>query len=254
VPQQTRRRRPPEEERGSVVAGRRPVLELLQLGRPIEKVMVADNLSRSPILGEIKRRVARASVPLRIVPKTELDRMAEGLNHQGVAAIAGRFRYTPFERLVAPNDAAVLFVDGVTDPHNLGSLLRSAEGAGFSVAIPAHRAAAVTPTVRRVSAGAGEIVPVARVTNLSRAVDEARAAGLWIVGLDEDADEVIWKSDLVEPPVGLVVGAEDRGISRIVRERCDALVRIPQVGRLGALNVAVAGAVAMFEVVRRRQG
>jgi 23S rRNA (guanosine2251-2'-O)-methyltransferase len=254
VPQPTRPSPSSGDDQASVVAGRRPVLELLALGRPIETVVVADNLSRSPILGEIKRRVARARVPLQVVSKTELDRMARGLNHQGVAAITGRFRYTPLEKLFAGTDAAVLFVDGVTDPHNLGSLLRSAEGAGFSVVIPVHRAAGVTPTVRRVSAGAGEIVPVARVTNLSRAVDEARAAGLWIVGLDQDADEIIWKSDLLEPPVGLVVGAEDRGISRIVRERCDGLVRIPQVGRLEALNVAVAGALAMFEVVRRKQG
>ncbi len=216
--------------------------------------MVADNLSRAPIVGEIKRRAAQAHVPLRIVPREELDLIAQSVNHQGVAARTGRFRYTPLEKLFAPADSAVLFVDGVTDPHNLGSLLRSADGAGFSVVVPAHRAAAVTATVRRVSAGAAETVPVARVTNLTRAVDEARRAGLWIVGLDQEADEVIWRSHLVERPVGLVVGAEDRGISRSLREHCDGLVRIPQVGRLGALNVAVAGAIAMFEVVRRRHG
>jgi 23S rRNA (guanosine2251-2'-O)-methyltransferase len=252
MPRKAQRNDSSAEDQASVVAGRRPVLELLELGRPIETVVVAENLSRSPVLGEIKRRVAKARVPLQVVSRAELDRMARGLNHQGVVAIAGRFRYTSLETLVAPTGAAVLFVDGVTDPQNLGSLLRSAEGAGFSVVIPAHRAAAVTPTVRRVSAGAGEIVPVARVTNLSRAVDEARAAGLWIVGLDQDADDVIWNSQLLEPPVGVVVGAEDRGISRVVRERCDGIVRIPQVGRLGALNVAVAGALAMFEVVRRQ--
>ncbi len=237
-----------------MVAGRRPVLELLRLGRPVESVIVADNVARASIIEEIKRTAVQARVPLRVVPKDVLDRIAGGLNHQGVAARTGRFRYAPLEKLFAPADAAVLFIDGVTDPHNLGSLLRTAEGAGFSVVVPVHRAARVTAAVRRVSAGGAEIVPIARVANLARAVDEARRAGLWIVGLDHDADEVIWRSHLVERPVGLVVGAEDRGISRSLREHCDGLVRIPQVGRLGALNVAVAGAIAMFEVVRRRHG
>jgi 23S rRNA (guanosine2251-2'-O)-methyltransferase len=253
VPRGRRSSRSSDDEQSSVVAGRRPVLELLRLGHPVESVVVADTPSRSEVLREIKRRVARAQVPLRVVPRAELDIIARGLNHQGVAAIAGRYRYAPLERLLAQGDPAVLFVDGVTDPQNLGSLLRSAEGAGFSVVVPVHRAAAVTPAVRRVSAGASEMVHVARVTNLSRAVDEARAAGLWILGLDQEAERYLWESDLAEPPVGFVVGAEDRGISRSVRQRCDDLVRIPQVGRLGALNVAVAGAIAMFDVVRRRQ-
>jgi 23S rRNA (guanosine2251-2'-O)-methyltransferase len=110
----------------------------------------------------------------------------------------------------------------------------------------------VTPAVRRVSAGAAEVVPVARVPNLSQALDEARRAGLWILGLDEKAESSLWASDLAQPPVGLVLGAEDKGISRLVREHCDDLVGIPHRGRIDSLNVAVAGAVAMFEVARRR--
>ena len=118
--------------------------------------------------------------------------------------------------------------------------------------MPAHRAVGVTPAVRRVSAGAAEVVPVARVPNLSHALDEARRGGLWILGLDEKTDDDIWHSDLAQPPVGLVLGAEDRGISRLVKEHCDALVRIPSGGKIDSLNVAVAGAIAMFEVARRR--
>ena len=194
-------------------------------------------------------------IPVRTVPKAEIDKAAGGLNHQGVVAITGRYRYAPLQELLKVPDPCLLFLDGLTDPHNLGSLLRSADGAGFTgVVLPARRSVAVTSAVRRVSAGAAEVVPVAREGNLGRAVDEAREAGLWILGLDEDAPQDIWSSDLLEPPVGLVLGAEDRGISPTIRERCDAVVSIPSVGRLSSLNVGVAGAVVMFEIARRRRG
>src|SRR5688500_884211 len=194
-------------------------------------------------------------VPVRTTPKRELDKLAAGLNHQGVIAVTARFRYTPLSDLLKGAAPSLLFLDGLTDPHNLGSLLRSADGAGFSgIVLPARRSVAVTAAVRRVSAGAAEIVPVAREGNLGRAIDEAREAGLWILGLDEDAPQDIWSSDLLEPPVGLVLGAEDRGISPTIRERCDAVVSIPSAGRLSSLNVAVAGAVVMYEIARRRKG
>ena len=237
---------------GSVLAGRRPVLELLRAGRPAQRVLIADGMRPSKVIGEIRRRAEELSIPVRFVPREQVERTARGLNHQGVAAITGRFRYTPLDQLLAADQPCVLFLDAVTDPHNLGSLLRSADCAGFGgIVLPAHRSASVTPAVRRVSVGASEVVPVARVTNLGRALDEARNSGLWILGLDENASGDLWSSDLAEPPVGLVLGAEDRGISKSVRERCDEVVRIPHAGRIGSLNVAVAGAVAMFEVARR---
>ena len=191
---------------------------------------------------------------MRVVPRAEIDRLAPGLNHQGVVALTGPFRYTPLpELLLSAPKPAVVFLDAVMDPHNLGSLLRSADGAGFAgVVVAARRAAGVTAAVRRVSAGASEFVPVARVTNLGRALDDARRAGLWTVGLDQDAAEDLWTSHLMEPPVGLVLGSEDRGISPAVRRHCDAFVSIPHRGALDSLNVATAGAVAMFEVARRR--
>jgi 23S rRNA (guanosine2251-2'-O)-methyltransferase len=178
--------------------------------------------------------------------------VAEGLNHQGVVAQVGRYRYAAIEELLR-DGRFLLFLDGVTDPHNLGSLLRSADGAGFSgIVVPAHSAAGVTATVRRVSAGAAEVVPVSRVTNLGRAIDQAREAGFWIVGLDGNADVPLWDSDALDPPLGLVLGSEGKGVSRVVKERCDSIVRIPSQGRLESLNVAVAGALAMFEATRRR--
>jgi 23S rRNA (guanosine2251-2'-O)-methyltransferase len=231
------------------------VLELLRAGTPAQRVLIARDLGRSAILGEIRRRAEAAGVAVRIVPKAEIEARAKGLNHQGVVAETARYRYTPLPRLLEGDRAALLFLDGVTDPHNLGSLLRSADGAGFNgVVVRSHRSVGVTATVRRVSAGASEMVPVARVTNLARALDDARGAGLWIVGLDGGAPDDLWSSDLIERPIGLVLGAEGKGISKAVEARCDALVGIPLGGRLDSLNVAVAGAVAMFEVLRRSGG
>ncbi|MDQ3963489.1 MAG: 23S rRNA (guanosine(2251)-2'-O)-methyltransferase RlmB [Actinomycetota bacterium] len=236
-----------------LIYGRRPVVELLRSGGPAERVLLERSAAPSSAIGDIRKRAESAGVPIRMVPRTELDRLTDGGNHQGVAAVTGRFRYADLPELLARPAAALLFLDGITDPHNLGSLLRSADGAGFDgIVIPARRAAQVNSTVRRVSAGAAEVVPVARVTNLARALDDARTAGIWVVGLDQEAEESLWTSDLLEPPLALVLGAEDRGLAPNVRGHCDALVTIPSVGRLESLNVAVAGAVAMFEVARRR--
>ncbi|MBW3595503.1 MAG: 23S rRNA (guanosine(2251)-2'-O)-methyltransferase RlmB [Actinobacteria bacterium] len=239
----------------SILAGRQPVLELLRAERTAERIVVGEHVAASKTISEIRKRANALGIPMRTAPKSEIDRLAGGLNHQGIVAITGRFRYTPLDDLLKAPAPALLFLDGVTDPHNLGSLLRSADGAGFTgVVLPARRSVGVTSAVRRVSAGAAEVVPVAREGNLGRAVDAAREAGLWILGLDEDAADDIWSSELLEPPVGIVLGAEDRGISPTIRERCDAVVSIPSSGRLSSLNVAVAGAIVMFELARRRRG
>lgn len=235
-----------------MLTGRQPVVELLRARRPAERILLASGLSSAAILTEIRKLAEQAAIPVKVVPRPEIDRLAEGENHQGVVAVTGRYRYRSLESLLMPQ-ACLLFLDGVTDPHNLGSLIRTAECCGFDgLVVPAHRSAGVTTTVRRVSAGAAEVVEVARVTNLGRGIDQAKEAGLWIVGLDGAASDDIWSSELLEPPIGVVLGAEGKGISKTIRERCDGLVRIPQKGRIGSLNVAVAGAVAMFEIVRRR--
>jgi 23S rRNA (guanosine2251-2'-O)-methyltransferase len=248
----TRSKNPAAISQDHYVYGRQPVLELLRTTSLPQKVLIAKELAPSGIIGRIRRTAEAASVVVRVVPKGEIDRLAAGGNHQGVLAIAGPYRYAPMEELLARDAPALLFLDGVTDPHNLGSLLRSADGAGFDgIVIPSHRSVGVTAAVRRVASGAAEVVPVARVTNLGRAIDEAREAGLWVVGLDEDADEELWSTPLTQRPVGLVLGAEGGGISRHIRGRCDGLARIPTRGRLASLNVAVAGAVAMFEIARR---
>lgn len=229
------------------------MLELLDSDRPIERVLVAAELAPSAILGRIRRRAEERTVPFRVVPKVEVENLARGLNHQGVVAVAGKYRYVSLESLLTDPAPVVVFLDGITDPHNLGSLLRSADGAGIGgIVIPTHRSASVNDTVRRISAGAAEVAKVARVGSLGSALDRARDAGLWLVGLDERGREDIWTSDLLVPPVGLVLGSEDRGLGKAVRDRCDALVRIPQFGHLASLNVSVAGAIVMYEVARRR--
>ena len=218
----------------------------------MKRILLAEGLDPSSVIAEIRKRATQTDVPVKVVPRTELDKHAHGTNHQGVVAFTARYRYAELHRLFEQERPAVLFLDGLTDPHNLGSLLRSADGAGFNgVVVPARRSVNVTAAVRRVSAGAAEVVPVARVNNLSSALDAARKAGLWIVGLDQDAPEDVWATKLLERPVGLVLGSEDRGLSQGVRAHCDGLVSIPSAGTLDSLNVAVAGAVAMFEVARR---
>jgi 23S rRNA (guanosine2251-2'-O)-methyltransferase len=230
------------------------VLEHLAAGAATERLIVAQEASRGDSLAEILRRAEAGSIPTRRVPRSELDRLAGGGNHQGVAVLAAPFHYADLATLLASDGAAILILDGVMDPHNLGSLLRSADGAGFDgVVIRMRRAAQVTAAVRRVAAGAAEFVAVARVPNTTLAVERAKEAGLWVVGLDEDsAGGDLWASGSLEPPVALVMGSEDRGIAPKVREQCDEICRIPSRGRVGSLNVSVAGAIAMFEVARRR--
>ncbi|MFN2525405.1 MAG: 23S rRNA (guanosine(2251)-2'-O)-methyltransferase RlmB [Actinomycetota bacterium] len=237
----------------NILPGPRAVAEALRAGTSIQRVLLAQRLRPSPGLAEIRRLANEGSIPIRVVPTTELDRLARGVRHQGVVAVTAPFNYSSFGALLHGESAALLFLDGVSDPQNLGSLIRSAECAGFSgVVIPTHRSAGVTATVRRVSAGAAEVIPVARVTNLGRSIEAARESGLWVIGLDERAHEDIWSSDLLETPVGLVLGAEGKGISPGVRGHCDGFVRIPVGGQLSSLNVGVAGALAMFEVARKR--
>lgn len=245
-----RRSREPDDD---VVAGRRPVVELLRAGGQVERILVADGVAGSAPIAEIRARAKAAGVPLKVVPRTEIDALADGTNHQGVVASGARFHYRALKDLLAVDSPALLFLDGVTDPQNLGSLLRSAEGAGVTgVVLPTRRSTGVTAAARRASAGASELIPVARVGNLSQAIDEARRAGVWIVALVGDTETTLWDSDLLEPPVGLVLGAEGRGISPGVMAHCDATLSIPLVGRIESLNVGVAGAIVMFELARRR--
>jgi 23S rRNA (guanosine2251-2'-O)-methyltransferase len=240
------------------IEGRNPVREALRAGRGLRRILLAEGIAERGTVGEIVESARTAGVRIERVPRAVLDRIAAGRVHQGVIAEAEPYRYRSWEEAVqaalARGEPPLLVaVDGITDPQNLGSLVRSAEAAGaHALLVPRRRAAPVTPVVEKASAGALEHLPIDQVPNLDRALDRCKTSGIWVVGLDGDGNIPLWECDLLTEPLVLVVGAEGKGLSRLVSERADARVRIPMGGQVGSLNAAVAGAVALFEVRRRR--
>lgn len=235
--------------------GRRAVQEALLAGVRTRRLLLAEG--RHPGFEELESLAVERGIAIECVPKRELDRIARGATHQGVVAAVEPFRYRTLADVI---DAAltergpVVVADGVSDPQNLGALIRVADAVGAAgLVLPERRAAPVTPAARKASAGAAEHVPIARVTSIAKAFDELKRTGLWVVGLAEDAPRELYETDLPSP-LALAVGSEGRGLSRLVRERCDLLVRIPMFGRVSSLNVAQAAAVALFEWRRRGAG
>jgi 23S rRNA (guanosine2251-2'-O)-methyltransferase len=198
----------------------------------------------------------KLGIPVRFLLRTELDRMAGTAAHQGVVAVTSAKQYNDLEDVIAAKrgDYSLLVVlDGVEDPHNLGAILRTADAAGANgIVIPERRAAAVTGTVTKASAGASEHLPIAKVTNIARTVEELKDHNIWTVGLDERApqtyDALDYKMDCA-----VVLGAEGKGLHDLVKRKCDFLVSIPMLGKVPSLNVSVAGAVVMYEIVRQRR-
>lgn len=238
------------------VPGRRAVLEALHAGRPLRKILITRTARHSEIIHEILQSARRRGVVVQFADRQRLDELAPTGHHQGVIALAAAKSLATVEEILAVARARdqppfVLVLDGVEDPANLGAVIRTAEGAGVhGVIIPKHRAVSLTPTVARTSAGALEHLPVAQVTNISRTLDELKAAGLWVVGADPDASEIYHRVRLVTP-LAVVMGGEGRGLGRLVREHCDLLVRLPMRGKISSLNVAVATGVLLYEVVRQ---
>ena len=240
---------------GEQVEGRQAVVELLAAGRrPVLDVWIDDSADHAPILERIGDLAARRRVPLRRVPRTRLAAEARTEAPQGVLAHARPLPEADLDELCRSSTPPFLLaLDGVTDPQNLGGLLRTAEAAGVTgVVLPRHRAVHVTPAVTKAAAGAVEHVPIAMVGGLPGALARASELGLWVVGLDPTADESLFGLPVADAGVVIVLGAEGRGLSRLVRQRCDSLVSIPLQGALPSLNVAAAGALALFEVSRRR--
>jgi len=198
----------------------------------------------------------RLSVPVRFVPRTELDRMAGNAAHQGVVAVTSAKQYSDLDDVVGAKRgqySLVLVLDGVEDPHNLGAILRTADAAGADgVIIPERRAAGVTGTVTKTSAGASEHLPIAKVTNISRTVEELKDHNLWTVGLDEHSKQTYYALNY-NMDCALVLGAEGKGLHDLVKRKCDFLVSIPMLGKVSSLNVSVAAAVVLYEIVRQRR-
>ncbi len=233
----------------SAIAGIHPVREALVAGCPLERVTVARGLA-GPRIQEIIDLARERGVPLRFEERRNLDRMAHGANHQGVVAVGAAARYAELAD-VAGRAAMVVALDGVEDPHNLGAIIRTAHAAGAgAVLIPERRAAGITETVARAAAGALAHIPLVRVGNLGRALDDLKGRGYWIYGLDERGTEDHEQVEYAAPTV-LVLGGEGRGLHQNISKRCDHLVRISLAGGIASLNVSVAAGVALFEWRRR---
>jgi 23S rRNA (guanosine2251-2'-O)-methyltransferase len=255
----------PERRRvdSDLLVGRNPVLEALRAGMPASRLFLSTSLDSDDRVNEAARLAGEQGVEVLEVTRAELDRRCDsngqpGAVHQGMALQARPYRYLVPEDLLeralgADEPPLIVALDGVTDPHNLGACLRSADAAGVhAVVAPRDRAAGLNPVARKVASGAAESVPFAQVTNLARTLRWLQEQGVWVIGTagDEGAED-LWDVDFTGP-VALVLGAEGAGMRRLTREHCDRLVRIPMAGAVESLNVSVAAGVCLFEAVRQR--
>jgi 23S rRNA (guanosine2251-2'-O)-methyltransferase len=240
-----------------IVAGKHAVIEALRSGRTLNKVWIAESAQKhviTPVISEAKK----IGVIIQYVDKRKLDQLAAGINHQGVVAQVAPYDYVEVDDLLAAAKAKdetpfLLLLDEIEDPHNLGSILRTAECTGVhGVIIPKRRSVGVTATVSKTSAGAAAYVPVARVTNMAQTIEALKEEGIWVAGADASADQFAYESDL-KMPLAIVIGNEGKGIGRLVKEKCDFLVKLPMYGQLNSLNASVAAAVIMYETVRQRR-
>lgn len=239
------------------ILGRRAVMEALKAGREINKLLVQEN-TEGGSFAEILHRAREVGVVIQTVPKAKLDEITQRSAHQGVVAYIAAKAYLELDELIKlalkRKPGLLVMLDGIEDPHNLGSILRSADAAGASgVIIPKRRAVPLTGTVAKASAGALEHIEVARVSNLSQAIDELKEAGFWIIGADAKAPVFHWQADFTMPTV-LVIGNEGDGLARLTTERCDLLVKLPMQGQVDSLNAGVATGILLYEAVRQRAG
>lgn len=239
----------------AIIEGRNPVIEALKSGRVIEKIMVnksAKEGSIKKILGMAKE----ANIIVQQVDRHKLDEISESHSHQGVIAITSEYRYYDLDEVLEipknkGEDAFFIILDGITDPHNLGSIIRTADAVGaHAVIIPKRRSANITPVVSKASAGAVEYVPVCKVTNIVNTIKTLKENNIWIAAVDMDGD-TFYKQNL-SGDICLVVGSEGNGISRLVKENCDFTVSMPMSGNVTSLNASVAGGILLYEVYRQR--
>lgn len=239
------------------IEGRNAVLEAFRSGKTIDKLFVLDGCQDGPIKS-ITREARKQDTIINYVAKERLDQLSETGKHQGIVAYAAAYEYAEVEDMLKlakeKGEPPFLFLlDGIEDPHNLGAMIRTANQAGaHGVIIPKRRAAGLTATVAKTSAGALNYTPVAKVTNLSAVIEELKAQGLWFVCADMGGD-LMYRVDL-KGPIGLVIGSEGDGVSRLVKEKCDMTAAIPMKGDIDSLNASVAAGVLAYEIVRQRLG
>ena len=239
----------------SMIEGRNAVIEAYRSGKCIDKLYVLDGCQDGPVL-TIKREAKKAGTLIKYVDKQLLDNMSETGKHQGVIAVTAAYDYAEVSDILDKarelnEDPFIVLLDNIEDPHNLGAIIRSAHQAGaHGVIIPKNRAVGLTATVARTSAGALNYIPVAKVTNLSKTIEDLKKEGLWFVCADMDG-EVMYKLNL-KGPIGVIIGSEGEGVSRLVKEKCDFIASIPMKGQIDSLNASVAAGVLMYEIVRQR--
>ncbi len=237
------------------IEGRNAVTEALRAGKPIDRLFILDGCNDGPV-STIKREAKKREVPVKFVDKERLDHMSESGHHQGVIARCAAYEYAQVDDILHAakekgEDPFIILLDNIEDPHNLGAIIRSANLAGaHGVIIPKNRAVGLTATVARTSAGALNYTPVAKVTNLARTIDELKDQGIWFACADMDG-ETMYNVNLTGP-IGLVIGSEGEGVSRLVKQKCDYICSIPMKGDIDSLNASVAAGVLMYEIVRQR--
>jgi len=240
------------------VAGRNPVLEILKTDKEIDKLYIL----KGDLQGSINKIIGIArdkNIVIQEVDKNKLDSMGGGSNHQGVVALVTSYKYAEADDILEKakargQDPFVIILDGIEDPHNLGAIIRTAECAGVhGIIIPKRRSATVNQTVYKSSAGAVEHMLVAKVNNINNEIESLKEKGLWIFGADVEGSALHFKTDL-KGPIALVIGSEGKGLSRLTKEKCDVLVKIPMTGKISSLNASNAAAVLIYEVVRQNHG
>ena len=237
------------------IEGRNPVIEAFRSGKPVDKLFVLDGCQDGPVRS-IVREARKYDTIINYVTRERLDQLSETGKHQGVIAYVAAYEYAEVEDILAiakekEEPPFIILLDNIEDPHNLGAIIRTANLAGaHGVIIPKRRAAGLTATVAKTSAGALNYTPVAKVTNLSATIEDLKAKGLWFVCADMTG-EVMYKLDL-KGPIGLVIGSEGEGVSRLVKEKCDFSAAIPMKGDIDSLNASVAAGVLGYEIVRQR--
>ncbi|WP_347548109.1 23S rRNA (guanosine(2251)-2'-O)-methyltransferase RlmB [Pseudalkalibacillus hwajinpoensis] len=238
------------------IVGRNAVLEALRSGHEINKIWINEGSQKGP-LQTLIQKAKEQNVLVQFVPKRKLEQLSGESNHQGVVASIAAYEYADIEDLFKKAEEAgqpplFLILDEIEDPHNLGSILRTADSAGaHGVIIPKRRAVGLTSTVAKSSTGAIEYIPVARVTNLARTMDELKERGIWFVGTDAKGGQDYREADY-DMGIGLVIGSEGKGMGRLIKDKCDFLVSLPMAGKVTSLNASVAAGLMMYEVYRQR--
>lgn len=238
------------------IYGFNPVIEAIESGSQIDKIFLKDGIKHSKA-SKITALAKENKIPFQFVAQNRLDVLSEGGNHQGVVAFSAVHKYYTVDEILESarkkgEPPFIVILDSVTDPHNLGSIIRTANAVGaHGVIIPKNRSAGLSSTVFKVSAGAAEYTMVAKVTNLSRTVEELKKEGVWIAGTALEAERYHYEADL-KGPLAVIIGSEGEGMSRLLKEKCDFLVKIPMLGEIESLNASVAAGVLLYEALRQR--